>query len=62
MLFTAPDGQMTLSLHAPNFEDESHITTGVLLPVEDTGDTLMAKTDNNVFVRLFYFFCYLFNG
>ena len=62
MLFTAPDGQLTLSLHAPNFASEENPTTALLVPVVDIGDTLVSQESNNILVRLFYRVYYLFNG
>ena len=54
MLFTAPDGTLTLAIHSPNFESESSQTTAVFVPVDDIGDTLVTRDENNLFVRLFY--------
>ncbi|MBO4732763.1 MAG: hypothetical protein J5597_08205, partial [Spirochaetaceae bacterium] len=57
-----PDGQLTLSLHAPNFASEENPTTALLVPVVDIGDTLVSQESNNILVRLFYRVYYLFNG
>ena len=62
MLFTAPDGQLTLSLHSPNFVTEENPTTALLVPVVDIGDTLVSQERDNVFEILFYRIYYLFNG
>ena len=58
MLFTAPDGTLTLSIHSPNFESEETLTTAIFVPVVDIGDTLVAKEQDNILVRLFYCFYY----
>ncbi len=59
MLFRAPDGTLTLSIHSPNFGSEDKPTTAVFVPVDDIGDTLVAKDENNCFVRMFYRFYYV---
>ena len=56
MLFTAPDGTLTLSIHAPNFGEEQNPTTAIFVPVVDIGDTLITKEDDSLFTRLFYRF------
>lgn len=54
MLFIAPDGTLTLSIHAPNSATEDDPTTALFVPVDDIGDTLVAKDDNHFFLRLYY--------
>ena len=54
MLFTAPDGTLTLSIHSPNQDAEENPTTALLIPVDDIGCTLVTQGKNNVIVRLFY--------
>ncbi len=61
MIFTAPDGTLMLSLHAPNFSDEEHPTTAVFLPVDDIGDTLVLREENNFPVRIYYRIYYAWN-
>ena len=60
MLFTAPDGTLTLSIHSPNFGTEDDPTTAVFVPVADIGDTLVTQEKDNLFVRLYYRFYYMF--
>ena len=54
MLFTAPDGALTLSIHSPNESTETDPTTAVFLPVEDIGDTLVPASENSIFTRTLY--------
>ena len=54
MLFTMPDGALTLSIHSPNYSSEDDPTTAVFVPVDDIGDTLVLKEKDNIFVRVFY--------
>ena len=54
MLFTAPDGALTLSLHAPNTGTEEAPTTARFVPVVDIGDTLIAAENNTLAARVFY--------
>ena len=54
MLFTAPDGTLMLSLHSPNFATDDDPTTALLVPVKDVGSTLIQKSEDNVFVRIYY--------
>ena len=53
MLFTSPDGTLTLSIHSPNSSTEEDPTTAVFIPVSDTGDTLVTKDRENLFMRAF---------
>ena len=53
MLFTAPDGTLTLSIHSPNTESENDPTTAVFVPVVDIGNTLIARSEDSLFARLF---------
>ncbi len=59
MLFTAPDGSLTLSIHSPNDSTEENPTTAIFVPVSDIGDTLVTKDRDNLFVRTYYHFYYL---
>lgn len=59
MLFTAPDGTLTLSIHSPNASTDDNPTTAIFVPVTDIGDTLVTKEKDNVFVRAYYRFYYL---
>ncbi len=43
MLFTAPDGTLTLSIHSPNYGTDDDPTTAIFLPITDTGDTIVIK-------------------
>ena len=61
MLFTAPDGTLTLSIHSPNTSTEDDPTTAVFVPVSDIGDTLVTQEKDNLFVRLYYRLYYLFD-
>ncbi len=54
MLFTAPDGTLTLAIHAPNSGDEQTPTTAVFVPVDDVGDTLLMQENNSFFLRFAY--------
>ena len=54
MLFTAPDGALTLSIHSPNDSTEDAPTTAVFIPVADIGETLVTKDKDNLAVRGFY--------
>ncbi|MBQ9552529.1 MAG: family 43 glycosylhydrolase [Clostridia bacterium] len=58
MLFTAPDGTLTLAIHSPNFGDEQTPTTAVFVPVADIGATLIEQDENHFFTRLFLRFYY----
>ncbi|MBQ6066012.1 MAG: family 43 glycosylhydrolase [Clostridia bacterium] len=60
MLFTAPDGTLTLAIHSPNSSTEDNPTTAVFVPVADIGDTLVTKDKDNLFVRLYYRFYFMF--
>ena len=60
MLFTAPGGALTLSIHSPNWSSEDNPTTAVFVPVDDIGDTLVIKEDNTFFNRLRYRLYYAF--
>ena len=60
MLFTAPDGTLTLSIHSPNESTEGNPTTAVFVPVADIGETLVTKDKDNLLVRLYYRFYYTF--
>ncbi len=53
MLFTAPDGTLTLSMHSPNVDSETDPTTAVFVPVADIGNTLILKCEDSLFVRLY---------
>jgi hypothetical protein len=54
MLFTGPDGTLTLAVHSPNVADAEHPTTAIFVPVADTGDTLVTADRDNPLVRTFY--------
>lgn len=60
MLFTSPDGTLTLSIHSPNYGTEDDPTTAVFVPVTDIGDTLVTKDRDNLFIRLYYRFYFTF--
>ena len=60
MLFTGPDGALTLSVHSPNESSEAHPTTAIFIPVADIGDTLVTKDRDTPPVRLFYRLYYTF--
>lgn len=60
MLFTAPDGTLTLSIHSPNYGTEDNPTTAVFVPVADIGSTLVTQEKNNPVVRMYYRFYYSF--
>ena len=60
MLFTAPDGTLTLSIHSPNFGTEDDPTTAVFVPVADIGETLVLKENDNVLTRIAFRFWFLF--
>ena len=62
MLFTAPDGTLTLAIHSPNFATEERPTTAVFVPLDDVGDTLVTKEDDRFFTRLFYRLYYMLKG
>ena len=62
MLFTAPDGTLTLSVHAPNESTEDSPTTAVFVPVADIGSTLVTAEKNLFAVRLFYRLYVFFAG
>ena len=59
MLFTRPDGTLTLALHSPNWGSEENPTTALFVPVDDIGCTLVTREQNNVFTRVFYLLYYL---
>lgn len=59
MLFTGPDGTLTLAVHSPNFATEGNPTTAIFVPVDDIGDTLVTAEENHIFVRLGYRVYYL---
>ena len=58
MLFMAPDGTLTLSIHGPNFASEDAPTTALFVPVADIGDTLIARGRNNWLIRTYYHLYY----
>lgn len=62
MLFTAPDGTLTLSIHSPNFASDDDPTTALLVPVADLGDTLVTQKNNSFPVRTFYRLYYALKG
>ena len=53
MLFTAPDGTLTLSVHSPNYSTDETPTTAIFVPVKDIGDTLIAAEDDRFITRLY---------
>jgi hypothetical protein len=59
MLFTGPDGTLTLALHSPNWGSEENPTTALFVPVDDIGCTLVTREQNNVFTRVFFWLYYL---
>ena len=62
MLFTAPDGTLTLSIHSPNNATENDPTTALLVPVADTGDTLVTRENDNFLTRLYFRLYYKLKG
>ena len=60
MLFTDDSGELIMSIHSPNMETDENPTTAIFIPVEDTGDTLIAKEDINFFTVIFYRIYYFF--
>ena len=60
MLFTQPDGTLTLAIHSPNASTEENPTTAIFVPVDDIGDTLITREENNRFTRAFYRFYFRF--
>lgn len=54
MLFTQPDGTLTLCIHSPNVASDKTPTTAIFVPVADIGDTIVPQAQNNVFVRAFF--------
>ena len=51
---------LTLSIQSPNWSSDDNPTTAVFVPVDDIGDTLVAKEDNTFFNRLRLRICYSF--
>ena len=54
MLFTVDDGTLVMAVHSPNMETDDTPITARLIPVEDTGDTIVVKEDSNFFTTAFY--------
>lgn len=51
MLFTAPDGQLTMAIHSPNGTDGELHETATFLPMQDNGKVLV-RADADFFTRL----------
>ena len=54
MLFTAPDGTLTMAIHSPNAGTEETPEQAILIPVADIGVTLVPKEKDRFLVRAFY--------
>lgn len=53
MIFETPDGRLMLSIHSPNSSTEENMTHAVFLELEDTGSTVVIKSEAE---KLGYFF------
>ena len=56
MLFEDLNGQLTMALHSPNGSTPERPTAAMFIPVKDTGDTVVIKSDFGFFKNILYFF------
>lgn len=54
MIFETPDGRLMLSIHSPNSSTEENMTHAVFLELEDTGSTVVIKSEAEKTGYFFY--------